>query len=132
MYTVWPGVRCRRVCHLTDSPSAEMRIFHAEPLSREDYTTCEVRAPALALYATVSQAILPADASAEQRAAVARFERENNAPWTAESIAQFRRGVRNGRVERIAGVHHLFLDRPEETLQAIVRFLRESTPLSRP
>ena len=91
-----------------------------------------VRAPALALYATVSQAILPAGASAEQRAAVARFERENNARWIAESVAQFRSGVRTGRVERIDGVHHLFLDRPEETLRAIVRFLRDSVPPSRP
>jgi pimeloyl-ACP methyl ester carboxylesterase len=89
-----------------------------------------VRAPAVALYATVST-ILPAGASAEQRAQVARFERENSAPWIAESVAQFRTGVRVGRVERIAGVHHLFLDRPHETLRAIVRFLRASGPESR-
>jgi pimeloyl-ACP methyl ester carboxylesterase len=89
-----------------------------------------VRAPALALYATVPT-ILPAGASAEQRAQVARFERENSEPWTAESVAQFRTGVRGGRVERIAGVHHLFLDRPHETLRAIVRFLRASGPESR-
>ena len=87
-----------------------------------------VRAPALALYATVSQAILPADASPEQRAQVERFERENNAPWIAGSMAQFRSGVRDGRVERIAGVHHLFLDRPDETLRAIVAFLRGPAP----
>ena len=87
-----------------------------------------VRAPALALYATISQAILPVGASAEQRAQVARFERENSAPWIAESVAQFRTGVREGRVEQIAGVHHLFLDRPDETLRAIVQFLRASRP----
>jgi pimeloyl-ACP methyl ester carboxylesterase len=87
-----------------------------------------VRAPALALYATVSQAIAPMVASMEQRAQLARYERENNVPWTAESIAQFRAGVRGGRVERIAGVHHLFLDRPDETLRAIVRFLRAPAP----
>jgi non-heme chloroperoxidase len=83
-----------------------------------------VHVPALALYATVSQTILPADASAELRAQVARFERENHRPWIAESMAQFRAGVRGGRVQEIAGVHHLFLDQPEETLRAIVRFLR--------
>ncbi|MDF1504637.1 alpha/beta hydrolase [Roseisolibacter sp. H3M3-2] len=83
-----------------------------------------VRAPALALYATVSQTILPPDATAEQRAQAARFERENNGPWLAASEAQFRTGVRGGRVARIAGVHHLFLDRPDETLRAIVPFLR--------
>jgi hypothetical protein len=27
-------------------------------------------------------------------------------------------------VQQIAGIHHLFLDRPEETLRTIVRFLR--------
>jgi pimeloyl-ACP methyl ester carboxylesterase len=84
-----------------------------------------VRAPALALYATVSQTIAPPDASPEQREQIARFERENHGPWTAESIAQFRAGVRGGRVERINGVHHLFLDRPDETLRLIVGFLRD-------
>jgi len=83
-----------------------------------------VRVPALALYATVSQAIPPADATAELREQIARFERENHRPWAAESMAQFRAGVRGGRVQEIAGVHHLFLDRPEETLRAIVNFLR--------
>lgn len=83
-----------------------------------------VRAPALALYATRTQSLLPADASAALRAQVARFERENHAPWTARSIAQFRSGVRGGRVLKVDGVHHLFLDRPEETLRAIVAFLR--------
>jgi pimeloyl-ACP methyl ester carboxylesterase len=87
-----------------------------------------VRAPALAMYATVSQAIVPTDASAELRGQVARFERENNAPWFAESVAQFRTGVRGGRVQQIAGVHHLFLDRPDETLRTIVQFLRASRP----
>lgn len=87
-----------------------------------------VRAPALALYATVSQLPVPADASPEHREQAARFARENNAPWTAASEAQFRAGVRDGRVERIAGVHHLFLDRPEETRRAIVAFLRPSAP----
>jgi len=91
-----------------------------------------VRAPALALYATVSQAILPVGATAEQQAAAARFERDNRARWTAESVTQFRSGVRHGRVTRIDGVHHLFLDRPEETLRAIVRFLRDPAPTSPP
>jgi pimeloyl-ACP methyl ester carboxylesterase len=87
-----------------------------------------VRAPALALYATVSQTIVPADASPEQREQIARFERENHVPWMVESIAQFRAGVPGGRVERIDGVHHLFLDRPDETLRVIVGFLRGSAP----
>jgi len=34
-------------------------------------------------------------------------------------------------VERIAGVHHLFLDRPDETLRAIVGFLRAPAPAPR-
>jgi hypothetical protein len=68
--------------------------------------------------------MLPADGPVEQREQVARFERENNEPWIAESVAQFRSGVRHGRVARIAGVHHLFLDRPAETSRAIVAFLR--------
>ena len=92
---------------------------HIHPADRD-----RVRAPALALYATVSQAIPPEGASAELRAQVARFERENNEPWIAESVRQFRSGVRGGRVERIDGIHHLFLDRPDETLRAIVSFLR--------
>jgi len=83
----------------------------------------QVRAPALALYATVSQFIVPADASAEQRAQLARFERDNRGPWGAASIAQFQAGVRGGRTQQIAGVHHLFLDRPDETLRAIATFL---------
>jgi pimeloyl-ACP methyl ester carboxylesterase len=87
-----------------------------------DYTGVHV--PALALYATVSQTIAPAGATAEQREQIARFERENHDPWTVESIAQFRSGVVGGRVERIDGVHHLFLDRPDETLRVIVGFLR--------
>jgi hypothetical protein len=82
-----------------------------------------VRAPALALYATVSQAIAPAGASKEQLAQIARYERENSEPWQSESIGQFRREMRAGRVRKIAGVHHLFLDRPEETRRAIVSFL---------
>ena len=97
-------------------------IIHDAARAAPEYG--EVRAPALALYATVSQTILPADASAEMREQAARFERENNRPWTARSAAQFRAGMRDGRVQRIAGVHHLFLDRPEETLRAIVDFLR--------
>lgn len=82
-----------------------------------------VRAPALALYATVSQDILPADASEELRAQVERFERQNSGPWRTESMAQFRSGMKLGQVEQIAGVHHLFLDRPEETLRAVRDFL---------
>jgi len=84
----------------------------------------QVRAPALALYATVSQAIAPADASAEQREQLARFEHENNQRWRAESMAQFRDGVRGGRIREIDGLHHLFLDRPDETQRAVVSFLR--------
>ncbi len=83
-----------------------------------------VRAPALALYATVPQAILPPGATEEQRAQLDRFQRENNAPWRAESVAQFRSGMKLGRVRDVAGVHHLFLDRPEETLRAVRDFLR--------
>jgi pimeloyl-ACP methyl ester carboxylesterase len=84
----------------------------------------QVRAPALALYATVSQAIVPTGASVELRNQITRFERENNRPWRRESMTQFRSGLRGGRVQQIAGIHHLFLDRPEETLRTIVRFLR--------
>jgi len=87
-----------------------------------------VRGPALAVYATVPQLILPPDATAEQRAQAERFERETNGPWTAESIAQFQAGVRLGRVERVAGVHHLFLDRPEQTLRLVRDFLRGPAP----
>lgn len=87
-----------------------------------EYAT--VRAPALALYATVSSLIVPDTATAAQRAQAARFERENAAPWISASVAQFRAGMRDGRVQRIAGFHHLFLDRPDETLRAIVSFLR--------
>ena len=82
-----------------------------------------VRAPALALYATVSQAIAPAGATKEQLAQIARYERENEEPWQTESMVQFRIGVRASRVQRSAGVHHLFLDRPDETRRAIVSFL---------
>jgi len=82
-----------------------------------------VRAPALALYATLSQAIAPVHASVEQRAQIARFERDNHQQWRAESMAQFQQGVSAGRTQEIAGVHHLFLDRPDETLRAIVSFL---------
>jgi pimeloyl-ACP methyl ester carboxylesterase len=85
-----------------------------------------VRAPALALYATVPQAILPPGATEEQRAQLDRFQRENHAPWVAESVAQFRSGMKLGRVEHVAGVHHLFLDRPEETLRAVRDFLRRA------
>lgn len=84
----------------------------------------KVRAPALALYATVSQAIPPTDATPEQRAQLVRYQRENGVPWRTESVLQFRTGVRGGVVQDIAGVHHLFLDRPDETLKAIVQFLR--------
>ena len=83
-----------------------------------------VRAPALALYATVPQEVLPGDATGEQRAQLERFQRENAGPWTAESTAQFRSGMKLGQVAHIAGVHHLFLDRPEETLRAVRNFLR--------
>jgi pimeloyl-ACP methyl ester carboxylesterase len=87
-----------------------------------------VRAPALALYAMLSQAIAPPDASAELLAQLARFERENNIPWRMESITQFGTGVRDARVERINGVHHLFLDRPNVTLRHIAEFLGPSRP----
>lgn len=86
-----------------------------------------VRAPALALYATVPQAILPPGATEEQRAQLARYQRDYAAPWTAESVAQFRSGMKLGRVQDVAGVHHLFLDRPEETLRAVRDFLRAAS-----
>jgi hypothetical protein len=83
-----------------------------------------LHATAPALYATVSQAILPPGATDEQRARLERYERDNAAPWKAASVAQFRSGMKSGRVRDVAGVHHLFPDRPGETLRAVRGFLR--------
>ena len=55
-----------------------------------------------------------------------RFEREHSARWTAESIAQFESQVQSGRVQRVAGIHHLFLDRPDETLRLTRNFLHSA------
>jgi hypothetical protein len=105
-------------------------IIQGASLAPPEYA--DVRAPALALYATLPQLIAPAGATAEEKAAMERFEREVVEPWAMESIAQFQAGVRLRRVERLAGVHHLFLDRPEETLRLVLEFLRTPLPAPRP
>jgi pimeloyl-ACP methyl ester carboxylesterase len=99
------------------------QIIDAASLAAPDYAS--VRAPALALYATVPQEVLPPNAPDSIRAQMARFQKENAGPWRTHSIEQFKSGVGFGKVIEVGGVHHLFLDRADETLVLISTFLHD-------
>jgi pimeloyl-ACP methyl ester carboxylesterase len=91
--------------------------------SPPDYA--RVRAPALAIYSVEDRDYrLPADASAELRAANNAFESGPLAAWLKVSIDQFRRGMRDGTVVEMDAGHHLFLHRREETLRLVRDFLQ--------
>jgi pimeloyl-ACP methyl ester carboxylesterase len=99
------------------------QIIDAASLAAPDYAS--VRAPSLALYATVPQEILPANAPDSIRARMERFQNENARPWRRQSIEQFRSRVSSGKVVEVNGVHHLFLDRADQTLALIATFLHD-------
>ncbi|HST59462.1 MAG TPA: alpha/beta hydrolase [Longimicrobium sp.] len=85
-----------------------------------------VRAPALAVYSVEREDYwVPANATAELRAAHARFQAEVRGPWRRQSMEQFRSGVRDGRVVEMDAGHHLFLHQPAEVLQLVRDFLRQ-------
>lgn len=91
--------------------------------SSVDYT--KVKSPALAFYATIKNSVLPPVADETARRKIQSYLDNLYLPYLKRQIARFKSEVANAKVIELADANHfLFIQRQDEVIREMKRFLR--------
>jgi len=121
--------RATLICHADGSVEERFKDKDAEPfyaaLRRYSHPYSQIESPALAFYAlSDTHPGIPGEADAQVREEAEKFWTEVILPWRRAAIDRFLREAKLAQVIELPGAsHYVFIDRLEQVVSAMRRFL---------